>query len=231
MGLEQWNSEHGCWVVVCPLGGNTQFQEYNYSYQQFWSLNEERTVIAMLSFRWGHLGQLGDFKIPAEDRYRIGGMGSIRGHTFGSISGPFSRTEQDRHEKVQVVVDEYGDRKVKSFDARIEDLSPKQLKLLEGGGVSERVLNAELLFPLSRDEQSFVRGVIFFDAGNVNAEPIQYELLGEKEPNFFEVRRSTGAGVRLITPVGVLRFEYGYKLDRRGGESPDRFEFNISGLF
>ena len=38
-------------------------------------------------------------------------------------------------------------------------------------------------------------------------------------------------GVRVITPMGVLRFEYGMKLDARDGESPDRFEFTVSGLF
>jgi outer membrane protein insertion porin family len=65
----------------------------------------------------------------------------------------------------------------------------------------------------------------------VNAEPIQYQLLGETEPGFFDLRRSAGFGFRVISPVGVLRFEYGFKLDRRDGESPDRFEFTISGLF
>ena len=45
------------------------------------------------------------------------------------------------------------------------------------------------------------------------------------------MRNSAGAGVRVITPMGVLRFEYGMKLDARKGESPDRFEFTVSGLF
>ena len=48
---------------------------------------------------------------------------------------------------------------------------------------------------------------------------------------FFDMRKSAGAGVRVITPMGVLRFEYGMKLDARDGESPDRFEFTVSGLF
>ena len=69
------------------------------------------------------------------------------------------------------------------------------------------------------------------DAGNVNAEPVQYRLLGEREPGFFDIRKSAGVGVRVITPMGVLRFEYGMKLDARDGESPDRFEFTVSGLF
>ncbi|RTZ84965.1 MAG: hypothetical protein DSY94_04760, partial [SAR324 cluster bacterium] len=38
-------------------------------------------------------------------------------------------------------------------------------------------------------------------------------------------------GVRVITPMGVLRFEYGSKLDKRPDETPDRFEFTVSGLF
>ena len=84
---------------------------------------------------------------------------------------------------------------------------------------------------MSQDEKSFVRGLFFFDAGNVNSESIQYELLGEKEPGFFDLRKSIGFGIRVITPIGVLRFEHGSKLDKRPYESPDKFEFTVSGLF
>ena len=56
-------------------------------------------------------------------------------------------------------------------------------------------------------------------------------MLGEKEPGFFDLRKSSGFGVRVITPMGVLRFEYGMKLDKRPHETPDRFEFTVSGLF
>jgi outer membrane protein insertion porin family len=102
---------------------------------------------------------------------------------------------------------------------------------LKSGGISERLFNLELLFPLSQDENSFVRGVLFMDAGNVNAESRQYQLLGETEPEFFDLRKSAGFGVRVITPMGVLRFEHGSKLDKRPSETPDRFEFTVSGLF
>jgi len=47
----------------------------------------------------------------------------------------------------------------------------------------------------------------------------------------FDLRKSAGMGVRVITPMGVLRFEYGSKLDKRPSETPDRFEFTVSGLF
>ena len=129
------------------------------------------------------------------------------------------------------MVDENGYQQLKTYDKRTVGLSIEELDQLESGGVSERIFNLELLFPLSRDEKSFIRGVVFADAGNVNAEPVQYRLLGEREPGFLDMRKSAGAGVRVITPMGVLRFEYGMKLDARDGERPDRFEFTVSGLF
>jgi len=55
--------------------------------------------------------------------------------------------------------------------------------------------------------------------------------LAKKNPVFFDLRKSAGFGVRVITPMGVLRFEYGSKLDKRHYETPDRFEFTVSGLF
>ena len=131
----------------------------------------------------------------------------------------------------RIIIDKNGYQQIKIYDSRTENLNISELRNLKSGGIFERFLNFELLFPLSRDEKSFVRGVVFIDAGNVNSEPIQYKLLNEKEPRFFDLRLSSGAGVRVITPMGVLRFEYGFKLDTKKGESPDRFEFTISGLF
>ena len=81
--------------------------------------------------------------------------------------------------------------------------------------------NVELLFPLAGDN---FRGVVFYDAGQVNAEKVQYEILNEEEPAFFDLLQSVGAGVRIITPLGVFRFEYGRKLKVREFVSPERFK-------
>ncbi len=213
------------------LGGNTRLREYNYRYQQFWSLNEDRTLVLMAQARLGWLEQVANSRIPAEDRFRIGGIATIRGHNLRAIAGPFAGNDAERHREVRTVVDESGGTESDVIDERTRDLTEAQLRKLIGGGISQRIFNMELVFPLTSDETSNVRGVVFYDAGNVNAESIQYALLDEKEPGFFDVRQSVGAGVRLITPVGVLRFEYGQKLDQREGEAPDKFEFNISGLF
>ena len=214
-----------------PFGGNIQLREYRFQYQQFWALNMDNTFILMAKGRLGLLKKQGSSPIPSEDRYRLGGIDSIRGHYYYNISGPYGPSEQRNNIAYRVFTDELGYQQTKTYDSRTEGLNTDELLELKSGGISERVFNLELLFPLSQDENSFVRGLLFLDAGNVNAESRQYQQLGETEPKFFDLRKSAGMGVRVITPMGVLRFEYGSKLDKRPSETPDRFEFTVSGLF
>ncbi len=210
-----------------PFGGTVHFREYRYNYQQFWSLNPTRTLILMAKAQLGILAQQGSEAIPSEERYRIGGINTVRGHNYFRIAGPYGGAVYAHN--LETIIN--ADNSTTTRDKRTVNLSSDQKAQLVGGGTAERIFNLELIFPLSQDERSFVRGVVFLDAGNVNAESVQYSLLGEKEPAFLDLRRSAGFGVRVITPVGVLRFEYGSKLDPRSYESPDRFEFTISGLF
>ena len=214
-----------------PFGGNIRLREYQLQYQQFWALNTDNTFILMAKGRLGLLQEQGSSPIPSEDRYRLGGIDSVRGHNYFNISGPYGSIEQRNNIAYRVITDELGYQQTKTYDSRTVGLNSSELQELKSGGISERLFNLELLFPLSQDENSFVRGVLFMDAGNVNAESRQYQLLGETEPEFFDLRKSAGFGVRVITPMGVLRFEHGSKLDKRPSETPDRFEFTVSGLF
>ena len=214
-----------------PFGGNIQLREYRLQYQQFWAMNQENTLILMAKGRLGLLQEQGGSPIPSEDRYRLGGIDSVRGHYYYNIAGPYGPSEQRIYRQYRVVTNELGYQQIKTYDSRTVGLSADELQELKSGGISERVFSLELLFPLSQDENSFVRGLVFLDAGNVNVESRQYQLLGEKEPWFLDLRKSAGFGFRVITPMGVLRFEYGSKLDKRPHETPDRFEFTISGLF
>jgi outer membrane protein insertion porin family len=68
-----------------------------------------------------------------------------------------------------------------------------------------------------------IRGVIFLDIGQVYDEN---ELLFSEAP-----RRSIGCGIRFFTPMGLIRLEYGYKLDRKPGEDQAMWEFSIGSLF
>ena len=75
------------------------------------------------------------------------------------------------------------------------------------GGNGLFVLNAEYRFPVF----SSVGGALFLDAGNV------YK---ESTIRFRDLRYGIGTGVRYLSPVGPLRFDIGYKLNRRAGEDP-----------
>ena len=45
------------------------------------------------------------------------------------------------------------------------------------------------------------------------------------------LRKSVGVGVRWMSPLGPLRFEWGLPLDLRPGEKPAGLEFTIGGSF
>lgn len=89
------------------------------------------------------------------------------------------------------------------------------------GGEKFVQFNAEFLFPLIKD--AGLRGVLFYDTGNV------YER-GENV-DLGEMRESVGFGIRWYSPMGPLRLERGYILDRKDGEDSGRWEFSIGGAF
>lgn len=88
------------------------------------------------------------------------------------------------------------------------------------GGTTMMTFTAEIVFPLIKD--AGMKGVVFYDAGNT--------WNGGYYLN--DLRQTCGAGVRWYSPIGPLRLEYGYVLDRRGlnDDSIGRWEFTI-GMF
>jgi len=89
------------------------------------------------------------------------------------------------------------------------------------GGNKELILNAEIEVPIFR-EMGIV-GVLFFDAGNAFAES---EALSP-----MDLRTATGFGFRWWSPMGPLRFEWGFPLNPLPGEDPMVFEFTIGSAF
>lgn len=87
------------------------------------------------------------------------------------------------------------------------------------GGTTKVLFNAEFLFPVM--SQQNLRGVLFFDAGNAYEEQI----------NLKDLRYGAGAGVRWFSPMGPLRLELGFNLNRREGEKAQQWEFAIGTMF
>jgi outer membrane protein insertion porin family len=67
------------------------------------------------------------------------------------------------------------------------------------------------------------RVVPFLDGGNV--------WLRNRDVDLSEMKFSAGLGLRYNTPVGPLRLDYGFKLDREPGESKGEFHFSIGHAF
>jgi outer membrane protein insertion porin family len=110
---------------------------------------------------------------------------------------------------------------VRGFRAR--SLSPRDPNTGEMiGGNKELVANFEYQFPLAADVG--VKGVFFLDAGNSwvqGAWPFKEESLWV----------GYGLGVRWYSPMGPMRFEYGWNINRPTGAPNGVFEFTIGTMF
>ena len=86
------------------------------------------------------------------------------------------------------------------------------------GGLTMLNFNIEYVFPLIKN--AGMKGLIFFDTGNS----------WESGYHLSDMRKTAGVGVRWYSPIGPLRLEWGYVLDRKESESASRWEFTI-GMF
>ncbi|ROQ92233.1 Beta-barrel assembly machine subunit BamA [Desulfosoma caldarium] len=102
------------------------------------------------------------------------------------------------------------------------DVGPKDPETGDSiGGIKFGQVNLELLFPLV--EKIGMRGVLFFDAGNAFAKGEDFRL------NDF--RKAGGMGLRWNSPLGPLRIEWGYNLDRKSGEDTSNWQFSMGVFF
>jgi len=88
------------------------------------------------------------------------------------------------------------------------------------GGTREVIFNSEYIFPII-PEYKF-KGVVFFDAGK------GYDA---SEGLLTNLRYGAGPGIRWISPVGPIRVEWGFNLNRRPGESASKIDFTFGSVF
>jgi outer membrane translocation and assembly module TamA len=86
------------------------------------------------------------------------------------------------------------------------------------GGEAMFVTNQELRFPL----WTLLSGVAFFDAGNV------WATLDDVESTLF---KSIGVGLRADSPIGPLRLDFAYPLDRRESDPEYKVYFGLGQTF
>ncbi len=103
------------------------------------------------------------------------------------------------------------------------------------GGNKELIFNFEYNFPLVPAAR--LKGVIFYDIGRAFADDILRNRVDEAladDPtriSFRDLKQGWGLGFWWLSPLGPLRFEWGYIVNRKPEDQASQFEFNIGTLF
>jgi len=123
-----------------------------------------------------------------------------------------------------------GPRNMRGFG--LEDIGPVdrlELKASPGkygyfnvGGLGEVLGTLELEHPLI--EEAGLKWVLFYDTGNAYRKYIGYK-------SDYSLRSDYGLGMRWFSPIGILRFELGFPINRRPSESANEFIFDIGQIF
>ncbi len=100
-------------------------------------------------------------------------------------------------------------------------LGPTDAQGNEFGGSKQLVHNTEIIFPLINS--AGFRGVIFHDAGEAFDDEQSIEL--------GELRQSYGFGVRWASPLGPIRLEVGFPINREEGEKAMVPQFSFGAPF
>jgi outer membrane protein insertion porin family len=183
-------------------------------------------IIGRLQLRMGWLNPDSDRQFAPSENFILGGIQSIRGYRPLSI-GPERQAFRNPSGTGDV------------------DPTSRDFVFIEGGN-KEFLANLELEFPIV--EAVNIRGVVFVDAGNVFGQDENFFYAngrvrgsghGPDDPQFFDYSSlplglfwSAGFGFRWFSPIGPLRFEWGFPLTRRpiDTQSP-LFEFSIGNSF
>ena len=110
-------------------------------------------------------------------------------------------------------------------------LGPRAERITETGlRYTEPLGGSVQMFALSEFEHPLIREaglkwVVFFDAGNT------FHHFPGSEGEGFTVRTDYGFGIRWFSPIGPLRFEWGFPVKPRDGEDPMVFSFYIGPPF
>lgn len=97
------------------------------------------------------------------------------------------------------------------------------------GGNKELIFNFEYNFPIVPAAR--LKGVIFYDIGRAFDDGTSGKPGEPRQINFRDLKHSWGWGFWWLSPIGPLRFEWGYIVHRKPEDQASQFEFNIGTLF
>jgi outer membrane protein insertion porin family len=183
-------------------GSELEFYRFNYSGQIFFQLFDP--FVLRLRANLGYGDAYGKTNtMPFYKHFFAGGMGSVRGFESNSLGPRSTPSPQDR----------------------FNDPDP-----IGGNALVE--LSAEVLFPLPFiEDQSQMKSVFFFDAGNVfntNCPDVSVVCLDLDEG---ELRYSAGIAVTWITGFAPISFALSFPINDKDGDETESFQFELGKTF
>jgi outer membrane protein insertion porin family len=143
---------------------------------------------------------------PFNELFLLGGANSLRGYQWFTIA------RRKRSALVRA--------NLKALDPTLSDATLDARSNRPFGGTQQIFYQGEFEFPLI--QEAGIKGVLFYDVGEANDEISSGEL-----------RSDIGFGFRWFSPIGPLRFEWGFPLDRKteNEEQAVVFQFAIGAPF
>jgi outer membrane protein insertion porin family len=193
-----------------PLGGDPEFVKTVADSAWYFPLFLD--TVFMARGRFGYVESLIDNPVPLGERFYVGGSSTVRGFRPGT-AGPLEPVYSP-------VAGETIDPATGQTNVTGQTISGYNRL----GGNKEVVFNFEFSFPIVPAAR--LKGVVFYDIGKAFSTDEDREIV-----KFSELRHAYGWGFWWLSPIGPLRFEWGYILNRRPSDQASQFEFNIGALF
>jgi len=169
-----------------------------------WYKNLFWDVVFRNNITYGAINANNGDPIPFTELFRLGGPNNLRGYAYRSVGT--HKLSQKLSNKLQA-------------DGLSQIIADQEAFTIVGGS-QEIYYMAEFEFPLAKE--AGMRGVIFYDIGEA-----------EHDLTSANLRSDFGFGIRWFSPMGPLRFEFGFPLDRKPelGERSNNFQFAVGSPF
>ena len=198
------------------LGSTNEFIRYRATGRFYYPVNASKSVVIKMNTEAGMVTSPNPAGVPIFARFFLGGILDVRGFPLRSV-GPRLPLKS-------------------SLDQNAAPI-PNGANI---GGNLMYYQNIEFEFPIIDAVQ--IRGVVFTDLGNswnleslychaAPASPFSVTNPCFNPASIFNVRTSWGFGIRWFSPLGPLRFEWGFPFKRLPYENPSDFQFTIGNFF
>lgn len=182
------------------VGGQLKYTKGNATFKYFKKLFWE--VVWRNNLSYSFVGPLDGNPPPFNVLYQLGGPYSLRGYRFYTVG------KTKFSQRAYNLISQLPSSALLSEDEKRERASTTV------GGTKQALYQMEFEFPLIAE--AGIKGVTFYDVG-----------AAEDQLDDSNLYSDVGFGFRWFSPIGPLRFEWGFPL-RRTNKSPDAMVFDFS---